>query len=123
MNTTIRTRSVRAHSSPGCDFCAAPLGTRPYSRFGCRDFVHTSPTPTGGCVPVVFVGLWAACRRCAPLVRDRRWPALADRCIAAHRAAGGRAAELPEVRSELGRLWLRLEREFTGDETVGRHCR
>jgi hypothetical protein len=112
---------------PRCDFCAAPLAGTTYAGFACRDFVHDLGERCE--LPLTLLGYWAACARCAPDVRARRWRALARRVVDAAVAAGViRQKQTRAARLELADLYGRLDGALTGDETwveasgSARHC-
>lgn len=109
------TAAIIAPDSDGglCDFCTGELGPRPYTRFECSEFEHRTYGPTGS-LTIRYRGPWAACRRCAPMVRTRAWRNLASRIINVRRAAGYTVA--PDARTEFAALWLAMERRLTGDE-------
>jgi hypothetical protein len=96
-----------------CDFCGAELGRR-WTRFRCDD---TGFQRTHGPVTVRLHGHWSACKRCTPLVAERRWRQVADRVIAQWQATRGpcTAYELDVFRAEGLSMYLELERRLVGD--------
>ncbi len=98
-----------------CDFCNRELATpRESIDFECREL----PRGRHDQAAVRFLaGHWGACPQCAPLVRRRRWRALADRALdVAFLADPSLRASEHLVRGELVALWLALEPQLTGVE-------
>ncbi len=113
----LRSRAVR-HAL--CDFCGQRLGGF-WRRFECSDFTRQLHGPRGK-VPAHFLSWWGACLPCARLVEDRDWRALLDRVVPAfERRTGAMSPALRAVfRSEVGAMYLQLERHLTGRScTVG----
>jgi len=95
-------------SGPRCDFCGFALGAG-YSDFWAEPFArlyHDPVLPPAGLL-VAYGARWAACRCCAPHVRRRDWPTLADLVCRRRRDAGRPVPS--RHRAEVAALWLQLE--------------
>jgi hypothetical protein len=105
---------------PRCDFCNVSVADTVHSRFGSRELARRYSGVQGE-TTVTLSGSWAACDDCAPLVRARRWSALAVRVISAAMDAGLLPPDAEPVRVarlELRDLYRRqLAEALTGDET------
>jgi hypothetical protein len=93
---------------PLCDFCGLGLGLRhvdfyaePFARLN-RD---VGPWLDG--LLVTYDERWAACRLCAPHVRTRNWPRLADGVTRRRRDAGRPINS--RGRAEFVALWMQLD--------------
>ena len=99
---------------PRCDFCNAGLRRR-WIEFGCASFTRVLHADR----PVILdlEGVWAACRKCAPLVNQQAWRRLANRVLAvrskdlAWLPASGRSV----FHAELCAMWMQAAGHFTGE--------
>ena len=102
-------------SRPLCDFCGLRLGAG-YSDFSAEPFARMDgdqgPMFPDGLL-VTYDEQWAACRSCAPHVRRRTWPKLAELVCRRRRDAGRRVTA--RRRAEIVALWLQLEQLLDDD--------
>lgn len=98
--------TVPKAEKPLCDFCGLGLGLR-HVDFNAEPFARLaagSSSPSG--LLVLFDERWAACRLCAPHVRARTWPKLADVVCRRRRDAGRPIGS--RGRAEIVAMWMQL---------------
>jgi hypothetical protein len=100
---------------PLCDFCGLRLGVG-YSDFYAEPFARlerdAGPMFPDGLL-ITYDARWAACRFCAPHVRRRAWPKLAELVCRRRRDAGHPVTS--RRRAEFIALWMQLEQLLDDD--------
>ena len=105
-------------SAAQCDCCGTVL-VGSCRRYPCDDYEFRYPVGTGDVV-ITLPGAWVVCRRCARLVQQGRWEALALRTLAKYeQIAGGFTPERRLVmRTASPALYADLSRRLGAGQNV-----